>query len=272
MLTSIVLHLQAQTNGHIQGGTGRAVHGFWNKQWAETAPEVGDKLHKDSGRRPFTLSPLMGLPRPRRGNLTISANDKAWLRISVLEPGLSQQLLETWLPRLPAQIKLAQIPWAIQKINLSSQENFWAGQTTCQKLIDRHLGTLNPPDEWRLTFLTPTSFHGAGKTYLPFPLPDSLVNSWAQRWQTFSSKPLNGYSRSRLREHLLVSRYDLKTIPYRYGDYSYIGCMGQMTLRGKELTPEERAIVTLLADYAFFAGSGSHTTQGMGMTYLQDKP
>ena len=47
----------ANANGRISGGTGRAVHGFWNKQWENTVPQVGNKLHHNNGSQPFTLSP-----------------------------------------------------------------------------------------------------------------------------------------------------------------------------------------------------------------------
>ncbi len=282
MLTSIVLRLTAQTDGRINGGTGRAVHGFWLNQWRQVAPQVAESLHQTNGVQPFTLSPLMDLPAPRRGQIAIAAGAATWLRIAVLDPSLSQRLLETWLPRLPAQIEMAGVPWNIQRLSLSPDEHPWARQDQYAALINRHLTAPRPPQKWRLAFVTPTTFHGRQNNHLPFPLPDALIASWARRWQAFSPVPLpwprtqagdlsiNEEIKPRLRRAVRVSAYDLKTRPVRYGRRLTIGCVGDMTLNAAALNGAELALVNLLADYAFYAGSGHRVTQGMGLTRLRE--
>lgn len=285
MITAIVLHLTAQTDGRITGGTGRAVHGFWLNQWRQVAPHVAGSLHQTGGIQPFTLSPLMELPAPHRGQTTIAAGQKTWLRIAVLTPSLSQQLLETWLPRLPAQIELAGIPWNIQRLCLTPAEHPWARQDRYANLLNRHLTASRPPQKWRLQFITPTTFHGSHNNHLPFPLPDALIASWARRWQAFSPVPLpwpgqpeesraiNEAIKPRIRSAVRVSAYNLKTRPVRYGRRLTIGCVGQMTLNAATLSREELALVNLLAGYACYCGSGHRTTQGMGLTRLhQEQP
>ena len=125
----------------------------------------------------------------------------------------------------------------------------------------------SPPERWRLSFATPTSFHGVGG-HFPFPLPDVLLRSWLRRWQAFGPVLLPGDLPERGREGVAVSAYTLKTVPVRDRRRVMIGFIGQMTLRALKMTPGERAAVDLLMAYAFWAGSGHHTTQGMGLTRL----
>ena len=267
MLTSVVLQLQALENGRFQGSTGRAVHGFWFQQWQRTCPAVAKILHEANTMLPFTLSPLMGLSRPRKGKVTVTAGTEAWLRITTLHQSLSQPFLETWLPRLPALADLAGIPWRIQAIALTPQQHPWAGRQTSDKLQQVREAAPSPKT-WRFTLATPTTFHSGDKIQLPFPLPDSIVNSWLRRWQTFAPHPIEPDIRPQLRQGLMVSAYDLKTVPVRNGRRLLIGCVGKITLRAAGLTPQEKRIVNMLAHYAYYCGSGQKTTQGMGMTRL----
>lgn len=275
MLTSIILHLQSQADGRIHGGSGRAIHAFWFDQWRQVDPGRAAALHQSSQVRPFTLSPLMGLPAPRRGQTRIAAGQQAWLRCTTLQNELSRALLESWLPRLPAAITLLDLPWRVQSLSLAAQEHPWAGQTRYADLWQAAFAPGAPrPDAWRFAFLTPTAFHADQETHLPFPLPEALLASWLRRWQAFAPPSLSAGLppladlRRLWRQGLQVSAYDLKTVPVSYGRRTTIGCVGHYTLRANRLDPDARALVSLLAAYAFYCGSGHHTTQGMGQTRL----
>lgn len=271
MLAAVVLHLQAVIAGQIQGSAARAVHGFWLNQWQAAAPAVGDSLHQTTGVQPFTLSPLMGLPRPQHGVSHFAAGQSAWLRLTTLHHTLSQPLLQNWLLHLPAQIELAGSQWAIQTIALNPAQHPWAGQSSYDQLMSPSLSPSADTDTWTLEFHTPTTFRSGQTGQLPFPLPDSLLNSWLRRWQACAPAELALVPddiRPRLREGLHVSAYDLKTVPVRHGRRLEIGCVGQITLNGRTLRPDEKALITCLARYAFYCGSGRHTTQGMGQTRL----
>ncbi|GAB4282026.1 MAG: hypothetical protein Kow0080_35830 [Candidatus Promineifilaceae bacterium] len=262
MLTSTIIHLQAQANGHIAGSTARAIHGFWFQQWQNTAPVIADTLHQSNQTQPYTLSPLMGLPRPHKGETAVAAKQTAWLRITTLHTNITTPFLQNWLTRLPAAIELAGIPWAVQTIALSPAQHPLAAQTSYQELQ-----ATPPAAKWRLHLRTPTTF-SAENDHFPFPLPYSLVNSWLRRWQTFAPTPLpiDDNFTTRLRQQLHISAYDLKTVPVRHGRRLEIGCVGYITLNGHRLSPQDRATITTLAAYAFYCGSGRHTTQGMGLT------
>ena len=74
--------------------------------------------------------------------------------------------------------------------------------------------------------------------------------------------------RERVREGLAVSAFDLKTLPVFDRGRLIIGSVGKLRLTALRLKPGERAAVDLLAHYAFWVGSGHHTTQGLGMTRM----
>ncbi len=264
-ILAAVVNLQACQAGHLEGATGRAVHGFWFSQWERLAPAVADRLHQPNQVQPFTLSPLLGLPHPRKGKRETTPGTPAWFRVTTLQEELSRRLEEVWLPGLPPQVTLSGLRWRVTGYTTATEEHPWAGRADPQALAEAHLLRRDPPACWRLEFATPTAFHGGGG-HLPFPLPDALVRSWLRRWQALGPVRLPEDMPERARRGLMVSAYTLKTVPWRDSRRVVIGCVGWMTLRASGLRKGEQAALDLLAAYAFYAGSGHHTTQGMGMT------
>jgi CRISPR-associated endoribonuclease Cas6 len=270
MPLSLLIHLESLSGGQIDQFTGRGVHGFWFSRWHEVDPALGDELHTSAETQPFTLSPLGGLPRSQRGAVLVKAGMPAHLRVTSLTEALDGALQTKWAEGLQGRedVFIPQpreedpgLRWKVTKAEIESQASHEA-------LAKAHLMNSVPPREWRLDFLTPTTFHGT-ESHLPFPLPDSLVNSWMRRWNAFAPVAL---PRDELlewtRNKLVVSSYNLRTLPAREGERLRVGCVGNLTLRALEMPPYLRACVDLLAHYAVFCGSGSHTAQGLGQTRL----
>ncbi len=281
MPLSSIIHLEALAPGQIEGFTGRGVHGFWFNRWRDVDPALGDRLHNETQEASFTLSPLTGLPRPRRGIVPIPAGQTAWFRVTLLDPFLEDAFRSKWLAGLENAARL-EIPegreqngemipgivWKVTAASLEPSAHPSAGQAGYEELSRRHLMDSNPPRQWRLEFLSPTTFHGK-TAHLPFPLPDSLVGSWLRRWQAFAPLALPEDELLQwARANLAVSAYRLHTVPAREGERLRVGCVGTLSLRALDMPPYLRAAVDLLAHYAFYCGSGSHTAQGMGQTRL----
>ena len=267
MLVSLVVQIEAAQTGSIRGGTGRAVHGLWFDQWKLIHPAFADQLHSQNNPAPYSLSPIMGLPRPHKGSIIVSEGTSAWFRIATFEHSLSELLLERWWPALSSKIELASLTWHVTGGTVSADDHPWAGQITYQDLIEQCLFQLPPPSKWQLEFATPTAFNSASG-HLPFPLPDSLIKSWLRRWQVFASIGLPEDLPNSARESLLISSFNLNTVPVRYGSRLTVGCIGLCQIRASQLTPTIQAAIDLLASFAFFCGSGHHTTQGMGLTRM----
>jgi CRISPR-associated endoribonuclease Cas6 len=268
MLTAAVIHLEAAEDGVLESGTGRAVHGFWFHRWQAVDPAFATELHDHSGTQPFTLSSLMDLPRPRRGEVTVPEGTTAWFRVTTLTAALSARLTGAWLPGLPATVTIAGLRWRVLGHVTDRDAHPWAGCATPQDLAAAHLLAARPPRAWRFTFATPTAFHGTAG-HLPFPLPGPLVGSWLRRWQAFGPVLLPEDQAEAVQAGLAVSAYRLKTVPLRERGRVTIGCVGWLKLYATRLDAPTRAVVDLLAAYAFWVGSGHRTTQGMGMTGLR---
>jgi CRISPR-associated endoribonuclease Cas6 len=275
MPLSVVLQLECLAPGQIDQFTGRGVHGFWFQRWRAVDPVLGDRLHQETRELPFTLSPLLGLPPPRRDGIVLQAGQSAWLRLTCLEQGLEQALRGKWLDGLEQGSPL-EIPegafWKVSGVLQESGSHPWAASVPYEEMARRHLMNSNPPRQWQVEFTTPTTFN-SGRTsggkdhYLPFPLPESLVKSWLRRWQAFAPIALPEQELLEwARLSLAVSAYHLHSLPAREGERLRVGCVGRMSLRALDMPPYLRAAVDLLAAYAFFCGSGSHTAQGLGQT------
>jgi CRISPR-associated endoribonuclease Cas6 len=267
MLVAASIQLEAVEAGQLREATGRLVHGFWFHHWGQVAAEQSARLHAGQSLRPFTLSPLLGLPHSRRGEVTVKPGQTAWFRVTTLEPTLSDALRTTWLARLPEVVTLGEIPWRVTGYTLDSAENPWLGQADPQALAEQYLLASRPAHRWRLRFATPTAFHGAAG-HLPFPLPGALVGSWLRQWQAFGQVRLPEDFPEHIHAGLVISAYQLKTVPVRDRQRITIGCVGTLTLRATKLSNPLCAAVDLLAHYALWAGSGHRTTQGHGMTRL----
>jgi CRISPR-associated endoribonuclease Cas6 len=274
MLLSILIHLEAQAEGQIDQFTGRGVHGFWFNRWREVDSALGDELHESNDAQPFTLSPLILTPRPapagRGVGMRVKPGTAARFRITSLTEALSEAVQSKWLDGLEEKgaVEIPQpkdedpgVPWKVTRAEVKEQAAYEA-------LSKIHLMNSVPPREWHLDFLTPTTFHGTNG-HLPFPLPDSLVNSWMRRWNAFAPIALPKDDLLEwTRQKLVVSSYRLRTAPAREGERLRVGCVGSLTLRALDMPPYLRAAVDLLAHYASFCGSGTHTAQGMGQTQM----
>lgn len=293
MPLSAVIELEALEDARLDSFTGRGVHGFWFGHWHNVDPAYGDALHASSQEAPFTLSPLMFLsPGKGRGESSragdgkfVKAGEKAWFRFTTLTDDLTKASRSKWLAGLkigsrievPSERKVGDqvIPgagWKVTGAVESSGAHPLAGEAGFEELSRRHLMNPNPPRQWRLDFLTPTTFN-SGRTssgkdnHLPFPLPESLVGSWLRRWQAFSPLALPKEEIAQwARANLVVSSFRLNTAPAREGERLRVGCMGWLTLRALDMPPYLRAAVDLLAAFAFYCGSGAHTAQGLGQT------
>jgi CRISPR-associated endoribonuclease Cas6 len=265
MLLAAVVHLRALESGSLPSDTGRAVHGLWFAHWKAVAPQIADELHSVRRAQPFTLSPLMGLARPQAGRLSVGRGDVAWLRVTALDDALAARVESGWLPGLPREVRLGELCWQVTGWTLEPGEQPWAGATDASELAQDHLLAANPPTQWRLVFRTPTTFHGQ-RGHFPFPLPGALMRSWWRRWQAFGPVRLAEDLVERVEAGLLISGYRLNTVPLRDGRRLTIGCVGTMTINARGLKAGERGAVDLLTAYAFWAGTGQHTTQGMGLT------
>lgn len=310
MLISAVITLQAARDCRYDHFTGRGAHGFWLKSWRAVDPRVGDWLHAarwhlplnggapcsahvESGESiaPYCVSPVMDLPEPRGGAQEIPAGALAWLRVTAFHPDLARRILEgprAWLANLPERISIDGAEWRLTGATADPAGHPWAGMESYEALRHAALDCAAPPRGWKLRFQTPTAIRGAkidGRdTYLLFPLPDRLLDSWRRAWNAYArcageTLEIDEALAAQARDTLRVTHYRLQTrvVKYQYAsnhssrprvEVPVTGYTGESTFESLD-SPPVRAVEDLLFRFAFFRGVGYHTTQGLGQILVE---
>jgi CRISPR-associated endoribonuclease Cas6 len=85
-LYSTVVKLIAIQNGQLPATQGRLAHAAFLDIIRAVDPALADALHASCGRKPFTVSPLWGLPRRHdpKGQVTVRRGHQTWLRFTLL--------------------------------------------------------------------------------------------------------------------------------------------------------------------------------------------
>lgn len=258
MPMAIIIDLQAAAEGGMPINGGVGVHGWWFGCWRSFRPSVAERLHRPNQPAPFTLSGIMGLAAGK----PIAAGESGWLRITSLDEELDD-CLPDWLAALPERAEIQGQTWQL-KVRASAHD--WAGRATYTEL-QAQLLDFNPPSRWQVELASPTAFNGK-KAQFPYPLPELMVRSWWERWNAFAPIALSEEYVQAAREDLATGGYRLHTQTLNEGPRRVTGCVGMAWWRAVDMPPELRAGLNLLCAYAFYCGTGYHTTQGMGMTRI----
>jgi CRISPR-associated endoribonuclease Cas6 len=93
-----------------------------------------------------------------------------------------------------------------------------------------------------------------------------IFGSLLEKWNTFAPLKLDPEVRRFAEESLLISRYQLTTCAVPLAGGMQVGFIGWCEFTAVVLDPYWLAAMNLLADFAFYAGTGAKTTMGMGQT------
>ncbi len=237
----------------------------------EVDPVLSQVLHDNHGkgvRQPFTLSPLMGLPRVRSPVIHLREGWECWLRVTMLNEPLFRTFLEYFMDgdgrRLP-HIRLGDAHFAVTEILVTPGSHPWAGFTALEAL--QHRLQEPPPASFGFELHSPTSFSlGDGKIET-VPHPRLVFGNLASAWRALTGEDLvrevEQYAESHLR--LVTHRLERKALTLH--NRPQLGVVGRVEYRfdPAEDTPLARTL-HLLAELAFYTGLGRKTAQGMGMT------
>jgi len=273
-LYSTIIYLTAQQNGHVPATQGRLAHGAFLEIVQQTDPALSQVLHDMNTRKPFTVSPLRRVGKPKRGKIAIKAGQAVWLRVTLLNESLFTSLTQYMLSTSYhwPNIRLAEITFMITEMRTTPRSHPWAGYVTTYHLQQ----TVTGPDwtdanEITLEFTSPTAFSmgrpaSLGRWIELFPTPKILFTSLAQVWQ---NQLPHGITPDQVREYaeqtVAISKYNMATQVHRYWGNPQKGTTGQVTyeLRDKK-NPLLRQTIHLLSELAFYSGVGYKTTMGMG--------
>lgn len=269
---SLVLQGYPKTSipvAHVQGPILQAM--FLNLI-QQVDPALSQRLHEEPKYRPYTLSPLgivaenrdfqgYWLPRSRM----LPAETLCYVRITFLDDTVFPIFSSYFLRRPDPTFRLGDTEFAVTDVLTNAGEgNVWGRYISYDDLVRR---ASHDERRIKLRFFTPTSF-SSGKVDLPVPLPRLIFRSFLKRFQEFRQARFPENVEQDIDFFVGVSNLQrLETRMIKTKKVNLIGFTGTVTFEIHRDAPEELVfLINLLADYAFFAGTGKKTTNGMGQT------
>ena len=265
---------------------GRAAHALLLKVVRQADENLANELHENgSTLRPFTASTLIGYSQQRG----IEMERLYSLRLTGLNQEVSTHLLNASQAGGALQagqaIALDYFPFQVVDNSLQSETDpagppaaqarrGLSGRTSYQALSAPYLLAKTQPErQVSLKFFSPASWKSAAGMHIPLPMPELVFNSLLNRWNAFAPVAFPGELRRYAAECLAISRYRLssRTIPQKRGSQR-IGCVGEATYTSVHYDRYWMSLAQTLADYAFYAGVGINTTQGMGQCWRARPP
>ena len=144
-------------------------------------------------------------------------------------------------------------------------EHPWARGSSYQALADQYFkSSKQPADALEVEFVSPTTFHS--DVHVPLPIPEMVLGSWLERWNHFAPASLPRKTGELEEARLALSRYKLETRAVHYEKATWIGFAGRCRFRILSEDEFWARLCNLLADFAFFCGTGAKTSFGMGQT------
>lgn len=267
-LLSLVLTLRPTHLAPLPPRLGRAAHAILLARIAAQDAALAERLHADDAPRPFTCSELIG---GRRGERQVTPEQPYTLRYTALTAEVSAALSHAFTTGDTLTFEGVDFTVEGQEPKGDLTPSPWSASDDYQSLAARYLlpAGASPDNRWTLLFASPTAFKAQGQTQ-PLPLPGLVFGSLVRRWNAFApvALPEDGVQRY-AEEMVVVSSFNLKSAPgWDRGRGEQrglrIGCIGNVTYHAQNRDRYWLSVLSLLADFALYAGVGAQTTMGMG--------
>jgi CRISPR-associated endoribonuclease Cas6 len=247
LLCAALLKVRARAAGLLPAFWGTLVQGAWLRWVQQVDPALSERLHAENQERPFTCSALW-LPdhqaqirlQEAGQRLTVQQGQVCWLRLTLLSGALFGSFGRRTLAAAEDEAGRAALP----PLELNG--------------IPFDLVEMVVDHPW-----------GRETTLLPEPL--RVFGGLARRWQRFAPPGLAEVIKLEalslyLEERVRVEEYELHTQRLHLRQAQFVGFVGRCTylLPPDDADDRLRRQAHLLADYAFYAGVGQKTAQGMG--------
>ena len=221
-------------------------------------PALAARLHGLEERKPFTLCPLYEEGRGRGGRVPVLSG----LRLTLLDERLFGTVAHALMQG--AELRVGDALFAVTDILAIPDAHPLAGRVTYGELWERG----DCPDTLTVHFGTPTVFRSQKRDVL-WPEPRLAWQSWARAWQAFAPVEAALPDEAQMQEWtagVVVTRHQLHTQTLPMGNGGQAGFTGVCAYNVSALEASARRILTLLAEFAFYAGTGHKTAMGMGQT------
>jgi len=265
-LYASVIRLYALHPGMLENDPGRWANAAFYDLVRQVDPQLSAALHAANMRKPFTIGAMEGLPPTHNGPVTVSSGQMAWLRVTTFSQELFQTFTQAFLTgSVRPNLQIGPVAFGVQGVLTTPGSHPWAGFAEAGALMQ----AVNPEVRLTLEFNSPTAFHlshalGSPSEYSLFPLPALVFGSLASKWRQFVQPDLEVAYVEDVASGALISSYTLRTRSLRWAGRVQKGFTGRCAYDLSRLPADERCLLVGLADFAFYAGVGGKTTQGMG--------
>ncbi len=266
MLLSLILIVTPQKKITLTKWPGKAVHAIFLDWIHKINPPLAERLHDESGIKPFTVSSLMPIGEPIRNTTFLSPDKQYYVRFTTFEESLSKLLLKLIYDYPSSELILENCQFAVREVVTDNKQNPWAGRTSYQDLINTYLGTVTLPQKSiDLAFISPTTFRSQEKN-VPLPLPGLVFGSLMEKWNAFAPIALNPELKRYAENCLALSQYNLYTCIVNIAGGKQVGFVGKCRFIATNRDPYWLKQINLLAEFAFYSSVGAKTTMGLGQT------
>lgn len=266
-LYSSVIHLTNLQPTTFEFSGGQHGHAAFLDIVRQVDGALSEKLHSENARKPFTVSPLMGLPKATlhdQKTVSLRAGWECWLRITILDDGLFRSFIEHFLfGSARPEIRLGNSNFMVTEIETTPGSHPWAGYLSSEELNQRL--DLPVPELWKFEFATPTQFGWKDGRIQTMPHPKQVFGNLAIAWRGMTGQDYVEPVERFVDENVIFGEYHLNTEYFTIKNKPHPGGVGkaQYINTGDPNHPLGRSL-NLLAGLAFFTGLGRKTTMGMG--------
>jgi hypothetical protein len=259
--------------------------GEWIEDFLSRLVSEAGMLKEDLRKRPAPFAISSPMPVDEGRSAGVAHSDRRWqafrvgeggrfrLRLSWLADADLKDLL-SWAEVLrvePVRVETRGGPLLVEDALVSTMlTQRWNRWVPYGQLYDEASDSLRLVT---LKFYSPTALKRSGRTY-PLPDPCGVFLGYEEVWQAFSGIPLAPGLRKVIEEDLQLADFRLRRGLFAGAQGSVTGFVGSASYRLQGRHPESILKgLNVLADYAFFCGTGIGTERGMGLTRrIHDRP
>jgi CRISPR-associated endoribonuclease Cas6 len=267
-LYSCVVKLTATRDATLPQTHGDHAHAAFLSIVRATDPDLAQLLHDSGARKPFTVSPLRGLRKgdpswSPDGQVRVKAGWDCWLRITLIsEPMFAAFIRRFMLGDARPTLWIDPAEFAVTEVLTTPGSHPWAGYTTAQALMES--APRFAQDSVALEFASPFAFSLGKHQVEIMPRPELVFGTLAAKWKQWCGLPLPVLEREWLKENVLVAEWRMQSRMLRYRTGWQVGSVGSVRFRVFNADAAIHRALNGLAGFAFYAGVGHKTTQGMG--------
>lgn len=287
-LLSLALDLQYIGEEPVRASNwyGRAIQKYFIDALIDVGlSDLADETHHQNDKRPYTASSLVGLTKSDKG--VLYPGKSVWLRLTALSDeilnALNLAVQPGFLMGIGTEITLDRQPFLLYGLTVEQPRGCFSSY---KQIWERNYSSLSTDDcAVSIELLSPTYFKIKDLQYAyplslsdnqddlicHLPLPVLFLQSLAVKWNAFAPPRYRIYPDlvNEVYSEVYPSRIEVKSqsVWLSFGGESahHIGSKGIVSYNtGKKSHPRIKQTLTLLLEYARFAGVGWDTTFGFG--------